>query len=227
MNWKPLILCLTLTALGACGTPTNTAVNATQPPVPTAGSLPTAENLPTLAPHAEAVLEEPTQMPTTAALPAEAPTSAPAVKHSVQRVVIEEIKLDETTVPVGLDENRVPIVPKHEVGWYTLSAGPGDNENIVLWGHVLRFKATPNIPAPFQRVKELKPGAEITVYDEANVAHRYTVAEQVQVTPDEIKYILPTGSEQLTLVSCIGDKVRTEVGVEMTRRLITIAKPVE
>lgn len=224
MRLKPFLLCFAL-ALSACGAST-TSSQPTSVPAP-------ATAYPTVAAHEEAVLEQPTQLPTaaasatTATITTAVPTSTPIVKHSVQRIVIDDIRLDEATVPVGLDQNRVPIVPQHEVGWYTLSAGPGENENIVLWGHVLRFKATPNIPAPFGRVKELKPGARITLYDETNTAHTYAITEQVQATPEEVKYILPTGGEQLTLVSCIGEKVRTEVGVEMTHRLITIAKPVE
>src|SRR2546426_603033 len=55
------------------------------------------------------------------------------------RIVIEDIGLDGRMVSVGLDENRIPVVPKHNVGWYNLSAQPGQGENIVLWGHVLRF----------------------------------------------------------------------------------------
>ena len=56
------------------------------------------------------------------------------------------------------------IVQDHDVGWYNLSAQPGQGDNIVLWGHVLRFSQTPKIPAPFARLKEVKPGA--TVVDE-------------------------------------------------------------
>jgi LPXTG-site transpeptidase (sortase) family protein len=100
---------------------------------------------------------------------------------------------------------------------------PGQGDNIVFWGHVLRFKATPNIPAPFARVAELKPGSEIIVTTEKGDQVRYTVRESVQVTPDQVQYILPSGKEQLTLVSCIGDKVISNGFVTKTHRLVTIA----
>lgn len=226
-----ILACFVMLFLSACGTATSSQLT---PPSAAPAEIPTrTAPPPTIAPSDVAVLDEPTQAPTATTAPVSTgvpqPNSSatPVPQHSVQRIVIDTINLDETTVPVGLDKNRVPIVPQHEIGWYTQSAGPGQNENIVLWGHVLRFKATPNIPAPFQHLKELQPGDKITIYDEQNTPHIYAVAEQVQVTPDQVTYILPTGSEQLTLVSCIGDKVRTEVGVEMTHRLITIAKPVE
>lgn len=126
---------------------------------------------------------------------------------------------------VGLDKHRVPIVPKHDVGWYNLSALPGQGENIVLWGHVLRFKNAPKIPAPFARLKELNVGAKIVLYDKAGKAHHYQVTQQVWATPDQVEYILPQGKERITMVSCIGDKVVANGEVEMTNRLITIAEP--
>jgi sortase (surface protein transpeptidase) len=116
-------------------------------------------------------------------------------------------------------------VPKHDAAWYNLSAQPGAGDNVVLWGHVLRFKEAPKIPAPFANVRHLKPGAQIVLVDANGARHSYTVSEQVWVTPDEVEYILPQSSERLTLVSCIGDKVVVDGSVEMTHRLITIAVP--
>lgn len=213
-------------------------------PAAIAPTAPAPTEAPTLAP--------PTTPPATVAPPTEAPTLAPPTATPVPatptaepatatpepltptpvpsppvRLAIPEIDLDRELVSVGLDENRIPIVPNHDVGWYNLSASPGQGENIVLWGHVLRFKSTPNIPAPFARVKELAIGAPLTLYSEDGRAHEYVVVEQVYATPDQVKFILPQGRELVTLVSCIGDKVIVDNSVEMTHRLITIAAPVE
>jgi sortase (surface protein transpeptidase) len=143
------------------------------------------------------------------------------------RLEIAGIGLDRALISVGLDEQRIPIVPNHDVGWYNLSARPGQGENIVLWGHVLRFRATPNIPAPFAGLKELPIGAQATLYSADGSAHRYVVTQKVWATPDQVQYILPQGRELLTMVSCIGDKVVVDDGVEMTHRLITIAEPLD
>lgn len=221
-----LSLLAALLLLAGCGANQEAATGATALPatsVPvTAAAAPattdSALDLPLLA--------APTSVPTAVAASADAtpaPSLAPAA-HSVQRIVIAAIELDQPAVSVGLDDQRVPIVPKHDIGWYNLSAAPGQGSNIVLWGHVLRFRDSPEIPAPFRRLKELTPGAQIVLYDDTNVAHTYNVTEQVWVTPDQVQYILPTGTEQLTLVSCIGNKVKSEAGVEMTHRLVTIAK---
>ena len=142
------------------------------------------------------------------------------------RIVIEQIKMDRTITSVGLDKRKVPVVPKHDVGWYNLSARPGEGENVVLWGHVLRFRETPKISAPFARLKELKKGAVIVLYSGDGTKHRYVVTKQIKVKPSEVKYILPQGSERLTLVSCYGEKVIVGGDVrDMSHRLITIAEP--
>lgn len=156
-------------------------------------------------------------------------TPAPAARRDGEapvRLMIPVIELDQKLVPVGLDRNGVPIVPKHDVGWYNLSATPGQGENVVLWGHALRFRNAPHIPAPFARLKEAPVGAHITLYTADGAEHAYVVTQQVWVTPDQVEYILPTGREQVTMVSCIGDKVIVNgATVDMTHRLITIAEP--
>jgi hypothetical protein len=167
--------------------------------------------------------------PTPDALPAPATATARPAPRALSgppvRLVIEGIGLDLPVVAVGLDAQRYPIVPRHDVGWYTLSAQPGQGENIVLWGHVLRFRNAPTIPAPFANLHLLQPGAKISVYNEAGTPYTYVVARQILATPDQVEYLLPKGRERLTLISCIGDLVVNTGGVEMTQRLITIAEP--
>ena len=118
---------------------------------------------PTEAPTIAAPTVAPTIAPPTAAPPSASPIPATATAEPATatpapptprpepsppvRLEIPAIGLDEELFSVGLDANRVPVVPNHDVGWYNLSASPGQGENIVLWGHVLRFKATPDIPA--------------------------------------------------------------------------------
>jgi sortase (surface protein transpeptidase) len=96
----------------------------------------------------------------------------------------------------------------------------------VLWGHVLPFLAAPNAPAPFARLRELAPGAAVTLYDSAGRPHEYVVAEQIYAAPDEAAYIFQQGRELLTMVSCIGEGVYAGGGiVDYSQRLITIAVP--
>jgi LPXTG-site transpeptidase (sortase) family protein len=158
--------------------------------------------------------------------PAVQPPAPAAASSQPVRVAIKAIGINGRVVSVGLDKNRIPIVPDHDVGWYNLSARPGEGDNIVLWGHVLRFRSAPKIPAPFARLKDLKPGADVVLYDKNGRIHQYVVTKQVWVTPDQVEYILPKGKEMVTMVSCIGDKI-IEDGevVDESHRLITIAEP--
>ena len=171
-----------------------------------------------IARHATPVPPRPTAKPPR-------PTATPVAGDTPVRLVIPAITLDQPLLAVGLDARQVPIVPQHNVGWYNLSARPGAGENVVLWGHVLRFKATPNILAPFARLKELAVGAQVTIYTADGQAHQYVVTEKVWATPDQVAYILPQGRELVTMVSCIGAKTVVAGSVEMSHRLITIAAP--
>ena len=157
------------------------------------------------------------------------PKAAPAAAlraTAPARLAIDAIGLDAAIVPVGLDNAGHFIVPDHDIGWYNASAAPGAGENIVLWGHVLRFMNAPHIPAPFARLKELAPGAAVTLVDDLGITHRYRVIRQVSVTPDQVGFVLPQGREMVTMISCYGESVIVNGAVvDMTHRLITIAEP--
>jgi LPXTG-site transpeptidase (sortase) family protein len=179
----------------------------------TAAAAPAAINA-TAGPQATAVPKAP------------AAPDTPAKASAPVRLVIDNIALDGRVVSVGLDKNRIPIVPNHDIGWYNLSARPGEGDNIVLWGHVLRFREAPKIPAPFAHLKQVKPGAAVLLYDKAGKIHKYAVTKQIWVRPDQVEYILPKGREMVTMVSCIGDKIIQDGEVvDESHRLITIAEP--
>lgn len=152
--------------------------------------------------------------------------TAPLQPSQPVRLIVPQIGLDLTPMAVGLDERRVPIVPRHDVGWYTGGAYPAQGSNVVFWAHVLRWKDSPDIPAPFARIHELQPGADIIVATADGREHHYRVTEQVQVRPEDVQYIYPTTSERVTLVSCIGDKVILNGTLTKEFRLVTIAEPV-
>ncbi len=142
------------------------------------------------------------------------------------KLVIGAIGVNQALVPVGLDQSRRPIVPRHQVGWYIHSGRPGRGENVVMWGHVLRWRDTPRIPAPFERLDTLKIGAEVKVVQADGKAYRYRVTKTIMAKPSDIQHILPTGKERLTLVSCFGDKVIVNGRITKKYRLITLAEPI-
>ena len=217
--------------------PTQPAATAAVVPSPTVASPVTVLPEATLAgtnstadievPPTSAVDEPPALDPAVAA-PTPADTGSSTLEASQPaRLIIPAIGFDAAPRAVGLDARRVPIVPKHEVGWFEGSAVPGQGSNVVFWGHVLRWKDSPNIPAPFARLSELQQGAEVVVVTSAGERHRYRVTQRVQVRPTQVSYVLPTSSERVTLVSCIGDTVIMNGKVSKAWRLIVIAEPVK
>jgi sortase (surface protein transpeptidase) len=240
----PTRLCLLLAALllAACGGPLfsqpaqplatlPTAAIAARPPQPTPAPRPNPTANPAVIDRpilddlrATAIAAAP---PSPTALPE--PTPAARAASAPARIVIGAIQLDRPLMPVGLDAQAAPIVPKYDAAWFTGSATPGQGDNVVLWGHALRFRDSPDVPAPFGRLHELQPGAGIALFDERGGQHDYTVTRQIWATPDQVDYILPKGRELLTLVSCIGQQVLADDGtvLTMSHRLITIAEPAQ
>ncbi len=159
--------------------------------------------------------------------PPSPPVPAGLAPQTPVRLVIDAIGLNIPIVPVGFDAAGDFVVPDHEVGWYSGSAAPGQGENIVFWGHVLPFLAAPDLPAPFARLRELAPGAAVTIIDAAGAPHSYVVTQQFRASPDQIEYVLTQGRELVTMVSCIGEGIYAngEV-VDYSERLISIAEPV-
>lgn len=202
-------------------TPTVLATLAPTPtPTATATALPTAT-----------MVEEQTTLPQLSLSVENAPplpmevVTEPVKSFQPARIIIPAINLDLKTKAVGLDARRVPIVPKHEPGWFTNSAVPGQGTNIVIWGHVLRWQDAPTVPAPFARIEELKPGATVEVVTADGKAWSYRVTQQLRVRPEDVHFISPTLTERLTLVSCIGDKVIRDGTLTKAFRLVTVAEP--
>jgi sortase (surface protein transpeptidase) len=137
-----------------------------------------------------------------------------------ERIVIPQIGLD---TPIFSVDNTVP---KHDVGWYQYSGRPTQGTNIVLWGHVMRWKDTPNIAAPFADVHLLNKGDRMTLVSASGEEHVYEITRQLRVTPDKVSYLGPTEHEQLLLVSCIGDKIVVNGELTKSERLLTIAEPI-
>ena len=225
----------------ASRTATSQPTSTSQPVEATATSVPPTSAPPTSPPATPTAVPVASSTATTPAanadLPALEPANAPhtpaaaentgATPSEPSRMIIPAIGLDLAPVAVGLDEHRVPIVPKHEVGWFTESAKPGERSNVIFWGHVLRWKDSPKVAAPFERIHELQAGAEITIVTVDGLERRYRVTEQIRTKPEETQLLYPTLAERLTLVSCIGDKVIQQGTLTKEFRLVTIAEPVQ
>lgn len=145
-----------------------------------------------------------------------------------QQLVIPSISLNTSIVPVGLktvvinsQEYLIWNTAENNVGWHRGSGPPGQIGNTVLAGH------SNGDSEIFRHLDKLEIGEEIFVATNMGW-HHYRVAEKLilheQGEPYEVRlanarWILPTGDERLTLVTCWPFP-------SDTHRLIVIAYPV-
>lgn len=220
----------------------------TEPP-PTPTPTPTSTPAPTQPPRAEGptpallpdwtVTPEPTVTPTATDVPATAapptptltptPTGLPAAQEPPVRVVAPAIKLDAKVVPMGwemVDRRGAMVsewkVPAKAAGWHMNSALPGQGDNVVISGHH-------NIDGKvFRYVVDLEPGDKITLYA-SDTEYEYIVSEKyilkeagmpLKVRQRNAQWIMPSGDERLTLVTCWPYKWPGN-----SHRVIVVARP--
>lgn len=139
------------------------------------------------------------------------PTNPPPAKGPPTRITAPAIELDARVLSMGwelIDRDGTIssewVVPEKAAGWHMNSAQPGHGENVVLSGHH-------NIAGKvFRYVVDLEPGDEITLYVEDTpylyiVTEKYILKEAgmpLSVRQKNAQWIMPTGDERLTLVTC-------------------------
>jgi sortase A len=201
-------------------TPTELPVNATpQPSLEPTESSPAEGPTPALLPDWAVTPEPPEPSPTSppatpippTPTPTPSPTSPPPAEGPPTHIVAPAIELDARVLPMGwelTDQDGTIrsewVVPEKAAGWHMNSAQPGHQENVVLSGHH-------NIDGKvFRYVVDLDPGDEITLYVEDTpyvylVTEKYILKEAgmpLRVRQKNAQWIMPTGDERLTLVTC-------------------------
>lgn len=175
---------------------------------------------------------EPIPTPT----PTPVPTSQPPAETKLEasnggpvRVLNERIELDAPVVEMGwrLEEKWGQVVsewvvPDEAAGWHLNSARPGEGSNVVISGHNNSTGGR-----VFGNLEELEIGNQVTVMADNGEAYKYQIRDKQivrafgasQETLDYLHQVIqPTGTEQLTLISCWPSWTNTH-------RLILIATP--
>ncbi|MCM8749724.1 sortase [Thermomicrobiaceae bacterium CFH 74404] len=93
-------------------------------------------------------------------------------------------------------------VPADAAGHLLGSANPGEPGNIAITGHV----DTRDGPGIFARLAELRPGDSVIIRS-ADGEFVYQVVETFVIPEDDVSVLRQTGSEVLTLITCIPDGV--------------------
>jgi sortase A len=168
--------------------------------------------------------------PTPSPSPSPTPTPMPPAKDPPTRVVAEAVEIDTQVVEMGWEEIEYKgewftkwVVPPGAAGWHVNSALPGHGDNVVISGHH-------NIKGKvFRYLVDLEPGDVVTVYA-GDLPYTYTVTEKyilqeagmpADVRRRNAQWIMPTGDERLTLVTCWPYNWPGN-----THRVIVVARPI-
>lgn len=162
-----------------------------------------AYDLPTAPPVAtDFILQVP---PPVNATPQPQATATPASVYDgpdttqITRIVIPSRSVDAEVVFIPFDGLTWSLTGlRQQVAWLGDTSWPGLGGNTALAGHVLLRGGQ---LGPFYYLEKMKPGEEIIIYTERNV-YTYTVRERRVVAPTDMYVLDPTGSPQLTLITC-------------------------
>lgn len=135
-----------------------------------------------------------------------------------RRVIIPTIGLDSKVIQLGTKLDR-----RNQIAWETAPfavgqhkglAGPGQNGNMVLSGHI----SSPNEGAIFHNLPELKVGEGVIVATDER-QYLYRVTDVKTVTPDQVEVLDQTPDPTATLITCVPDGIYSHRLV-VTARLV-------
>lgn len=163
-------------------------------PTPIGGTATVAAPSPTPAPNE-------TSSPSAARPSADLPTGIVPT-----RVEIPAIGVDAPCVQLNLTADEVEVPEDFDdTGWWVQTRQPGEIGPAVIGGHVDSRSG----PAVFHRLRELQPGDEVTVRDDADEARTFVVDRApIQVDKhDRPPEVLGFGQArpELRLITCGGD----------------------
>jgi sortase A len=135
-----------------------------------------------------------------------------------RRLLIPTIGVDSKVIQLGTKLDRHGQLAwetaPFAVGQHKGMAGPGQNGNMVLSGHI----SSPSEGAVFHHLPELKVGQGVIVGTEER-QYLYRVVDVRTVTPDEVSVLDETPDPTVTLITCVPDGIYSHRLV-VTARLV-------
>jgi len=200
----------TATAATVMPTPMPQPTVAPTMPVPTLEPIVEADALPT--PGVGSTYNEMHVVP----VPSGKPPVAAALP--ARRLIIPTIGLDTKVIQLGTKLDKYGQIAwetaPFAVGQHKGLAGPGQNGNMVLSGHI----SSPNEGAIFHHLPDLKVGEGVIVATDER-QYLYRVEEIKTVTPDEVSVLNQTPDPTATLITCVPDGIYSHRLV-VTARLV-------
>ena len=135
------------------------------------------------------------------------------------RIQIPAINLDRPVIRAYAIGNTWDFGPVRQRAAYLEGRPlPGSGSNVAIGAHVELAKRR---PGPFYRLKDLKPGDEITVTFKGEPYH-YRVEKSWITTADDPETIMQTSTEVLTLFTCTDYSVIT--GLYYKRQIVRASR---
>lgn len=188
---QPLYFCFVICILTLAGCSTTNA------------SQPSAKVISTATPHVQPTLQ-PTLTPTSA--PTLTPT--PAVASPVH-ITIPSVGIDASIESLGTTADGNMATPTQSpwtaTGWYNLGPRPGEPGSAVIDGHLDRPGGA---PAVFWNLRNVQPGASVTVTDADGKVLQFRVLRIMSYPPTQapLQDIFGnTSGTFLNLITCAGD----------------------
>lgn len=139
------------------------------------------------------------------------PPAVTMIKRQPPPVVIKIPSLNiDLSLTAGWINNGVWQLSRTTPLHLATSAHPGENGNIVIYGH--------NKKSLFGKLKQLKINDTVQLESADGSLHVYRIILIKTVKPNEIEAVLPTATQTLTLYTC--------AGFLDTKRLIVQAQPI-
>lgn len=140
--------------------------------------------------------------------------SAPATaqRPAAPQHVFIPWKVDQTVEQHVLTASGDWTIAETAVSYWMQSARPGEDGNIILYGH--------NTRPILGNIRALTGGEIVTITTEDGVKHEYQVTGIQQVNPDAVEWLEPTDHEVLTMYTCAGfmDRQRFVVRAEPVKK---------
>lgn len=149
-------------------------------------------------------------------VPAGKPPIAAALP--ARRVIIPTIGLDTKVIQLGTKLDKYGKIAwetaPFAIGQHKGLAGPGQNGNMVLSGHI----SSPSEGAVFHKLPDLKIGEGVIVATDER-QYLYRVEDIKTVTPDQVSVLDQTPDPTATLITCVPDGIYSHRLV-VTARLV-------
>ncbi len=122
---------------------------------------------------------------------------------SVEKTVVSEpirIQVEAQQIDLPIQETQIKNgiweTPKRSLGHLGVSAKPGENGNVVIYGH--------NTGGLFGRLPQVKVNDKIALENKDGQKYEYIVTKTEIARPHQVEAVLPTEKEVLTLYTCTG-----------------------